>query len=255
MKQKTIKEVQGIWDKFSHEESWKSFSVDHSLHKNMLLAFQPGPCYCWLLNVKSATFEIISPEIEKILGYPIEEITFQFLLEKVHPDDTPYLLNFEVTLADFFSRLPNKKRFRYKIQYDFRLQKSNGDYIRILNQMVMVEYDITNNLIRTFGIQTDISLLKTTVRPTLSFIALQNEDPSYIDVDIKNIYKPTRSILSKREKEVLALMLSGYISKEISSMLNISKFTVDSHRKKMLEKTESKSISEMINKSIIHGWL
>lgn len=255
MEPKAIDEVQVIWNKLSSEQSWKSFSLDYNIQKNIFLAFQPGPCYYWLLNVKNAVFEMISPEVEKVLGYSMEEVTFQFLLEKVHPDDTPYLLNFEVTLADFFCRLPNEKRYKYKIQYDFRLQKSNGDYIRILNQMIMVEYDITNKLMRTFGIQTDISLLKTTIRPTLSFIALQDEDPSFIDVDIKNIFKPTQSVLSKREKEVLALMLEGYISKEISTKLNISKFTVDSHRKKILEKTSSKSISEMINKAILNGWV
>ena len=255
MKGDAIVEVQRIWDRFSGGLSWENFALDYSIHKKMFLAFQPGPCYYWLLNVKKATFEMISPEAEKVLGYPLEIITFPFLLQKVHPDDTPYLLNFEMTLADFFSKLPYEKRLGYKIQYDFRLQKADGAYIKILNQMVMVQYEADSNLIRTFGVQADITHLKSDVRPVLSFIAFEDSDPSYYDVNVKAIYKPAKSILSGREKQVLKLMLEGMISKEICEALTISKYTVDTHRKNLLLKTKSRSVSEMIKKAIVNGWI
>lgn len=248
-----ITEIKKIWDKFSSAKSWEDFSLDISVYQKMFYAFQPGPSYYWLLNAGTANFEMVSPEIEKVLGYSPSEITFAFLLGKVHPDDVPYLLNFEITVANFFSELPASRKSDYKIQYDFRLQKANGEYTRILNQMIMVQY--SSNNIYTFGVQADISHLKKDLRPVLSFIALNYYDPSFFDVAAKKIFEPSKSLFSKREKEILEYMLQGKISKEIAQELNISKYTVDTHRKHLLQKTESKSVSEMVQKAIVNGWI
>jgi RNA polymerase sigma factor (sigma-70 family) len=44
--------------------------------------------------------------------------------------------------------------------------------------------------------------------------------------------------LSEREKEVLQLIVQGCTSKEIAGRLNISKLTVDTHRKHIQQKLE-----------------
>lgn len=53
-------------------------------------------------------------------------------------------------------------------------------------------------------------------------------------------------LLSKREKEVLVLVKEGLTAKEISGELNISQYTVETHRKNMLKKLNLKSIKELI---------
>lgn len=55
--------------------------------------------------------------------------------------------------------------------------------------------------------------------------------------------------LSVREKEVLELVSKGLSSKQISSRLHISKSTVDSHRKNILQKTGAKSTLELLHTS------
>ena len=250
-----LEKIQKIWNVFSENQCWENFAIDYSIHKKMFLAFQPGPCYYWLLNVKNADFEMMSPEVENVLGYSVNQITFPFMLSKIHLEDLPYLLNFETALGDFLVKLSSEKRFCYKIQYDFRLQKADGTYIRILNQMVLVQYEAEGSVIRTFGVQADITHLKKDLRPVLSFIAFNDDDPSYYDIDVKSVYRPSKGIFSPREKQVLVLMLEGMLSKEICVSLNISKHTVDTHRKNMLEKSKAKSISELIKKSLLNGWV
>lgn len=255
MKNTALTEVQKIWDSFSADKDWKDHSDDYSAYKNMLLAFQPGPGYYWLLNTRTAQIEMMSDEVTAVLGYQPNEMTFPFMLSLVHPEDTPYILNFENALSFFFSGLPFEKRFVYKIQYDFRMQRHDGRYVRILNQMLMVGFNTADNCIRTFGIQSDISHLKTENKPVLSFICIDNSSPSYLDIDVKQVYKPVKSFFTAREKEILLLMLNGNVSKEISDLLNISKHTVDTHRKKILDKTNSRSIPEMVKKAIVNGWI
>ncbi|MFC5411470.1 LuxR C-terminal-related transcriptional regulator [Larkinella bovis] len=52
-------------------------------------------------------------------------------------------------------------------------------------------------------------------------------EPSYLNVDVKKVFAPSREALTLREKQVLAAMMAGNQSKEIASLLNISKQTVD----------------------------
>lgn len=64
-----------------------------------------------------------------------------------------------------------------------------------------------------------------------------------IYIDSENTYH-----LSKRELEVLHLIKLGYNSSEVADKLNLSKNTVITHRKNILNKTETKSFIELIKK-------
>ncbi len=63
-----------------------------------------------------------------------------------------------------------------------------------------------------------------------------DSEPSYIDVALQNIFSESKEDFTLREKQVLKLLIEGKLSKQISSILNISKQTVDTHRKNMLHK-------------------
>ncbi len=61
-----------------------------------------------------------------------------------------------------------------------------------------------------------------------------------------HINHPKIQCLSEREKEVLELLLQGFSSKKIAKKLFISKATIDTHRRNILEKTGMKSTAELI---------
>ncbi len=61
------------------------------------------------------------------------------------------------------------------------------------------------------------------------------------------------SRLSDREKEVLAMLVKGESSRIIASDLHISKNTVDTHRRKIMEKMECGSIAELTRLAIREG--
>ena len=52
--------------------------------------------------------------------------------------------------------------------------------------------------------------------------------------------------ISPRELEIVRLLAKGMQSKEIADILYISKHTVDTHRRNLLKKTNTKSTLEMI---------
>ena len=135
-----------------------------------------------------------------------------------------------------------------------RYKKSNGEYARILYQGIMIEHDDNGRLLRSMGIHTDITYLKQEGKPGLSFIGIDGE-PSYVDVGAENIFLESTEELTRREKEVLKLLIEGKLSKEIGSILHISKQTFDTHRKNMLHKNNLSSTGELVGKAIRYGWI
>lgn len=140
------------------------------------------------------------------------------------------------------------------MRYDVRYKKKNGEYARILYQGVIIEYDENGRLLRSLGVHTDITYLKQEGKPLLSFIGMDGE-PSYIDVESKNIFIESKEELTAREKQILHLLIEGKLSKEISIIIDISKQTVDTHRKNMLHKNNLSNTSELIGKAIRYGWI
>jgi len=60
------------------------------------------------------------------------------------------------------------------------------------------------------------------------------------------------TILSDRELEILKHLLNGYSNKEVANQLNISHNTVSTHRKRIMKKTNSHSISELFAFAKLH---
>ena len=74
------------------------------------------------------------------------------------------------------------------------------------------------------------------------FILLKNEKHNFVFPErLKSEYS-----LTEREIEIIKLLIEGKSSKDIAEILFISKDTVDTHRRNIIEKTGVKSTSELI---------
>jgi FixJ family two-component response regulator len=55
--------------------------------------------------------------------------------------------------------------------------------------------------------------------------------------------------LSPREREVMALVVSGLLNKQVGGELGISEITVKAHRGKVMQKMKAKSLADLVNMS------
>ena len=60
---------------------------------------------------------------------------------------------------------------------------------------------------------------------------------------LRNCY----ATLTRREREVLALVVSGLLNKQIAGELRISEITVKAHRGKVMQKMKAGSLAELVN--------
>ena len=70
---------------------------------------------------------------------------------------------------------------------------------------------------------------------------------------IRNVRPAEEPSLTPREKEVLCLVVKGYINKEIAERLHVSLTTVISHRKNLTEKLKNRSVSALTIYAVMHG--
>lgn len=81
--------------------------------------------------------------------------------------------------------------------------------------------------------------------------------PEILDGILRNISRKAKPVktgeLSEREEEVLYRICQGHSNQEISSLLHISKRTVDKHRENLLQKTDSKNTAGLVMFAIRNG--
>lgn len=248
-------EAKKIWQAISEGSSDHSLEVELKIHKRLMNTFHLGDYYYFIFNNLDASIEYISENMTSVLGYQPEEFTVPFMVEKIHPEDRIFFLNFEATKVEFFDQLSPERCLRYKVRYDYRLQHAEGHYLRILQQSVCAQVsDTAGRPLRALGMHTDITHLKPEGKPMLSFIGMEGE-PSYVDVKPKQAFTPQKEVLTLREKEILSLLIDGKNSQQISEELFISIHTVNTHRKNILAKAQANSSSELVAKALKEGWV
>lgn len=71
--------------------------------------------------------------------------------------------------------------------------------------------------------------------------------------DYRKHVKDPIDLLSSREREVLQMIAEGKTNKEIANSLNLSVYTVEAHRGRIMEKLNLHSGSELVRFALRHG--
>jgi len=254
MEKLVLDEARKIWKEIGQHKTPNELKLEVELYKKLINIFQVGEYYYFVFSPPTMTIEFVSESIAGLLGYAPHEFTLEKLMAIIHPDDLPHFINFEATVTEFWSGLTSEKVMKYKSRYDYRVRKKDGNYIRVLQQIVTIQTDEEGAVLRTFVVHTDISHLKKDNRMILSFIGLEGE-PSYIDVDPIKRLTPTIETLTRREKEILQLLAQNYTSKQIAEAMHISYSTVCTHRKNIHRKTGTSTALELVQLAVNKGWL
>ena len=154
----------------------------------------------------------------------------------VHPDDWEVVRRIDKKVWEFLNTLPEEEKLTYKYIYELRVLE-RGKYVRMIYQMRILAFKEDNFL--AMGI-IDIApeqSANTSVRFQIKNCLTDEIVPFAIE-------RAADTLLTPREREVLALAKEGMFSKEISEKLNISIHTVNRHRQNILEKLQVDNMIE-----------
>ena len=156
----------------------------------------------------------------------------------VHPDDWEVVRRIDKKVWEFLNTLPEEEKLTYKYIYELRVLE-RGKYVRMIYQMRILAFKEDNFLaIGIIDIAPEQSA-NTSVRFQIKNCLTDEIVPFAIE-------SAADTLLTPREREVLALAKEGMFSKEISEKLNISIHTVNRHRQNILEKLQVDNMIEAI---------
>ena len=134
--------------------------------------------------------------------------------------------------------LPEEEKLAYKYIYELRVLEK-GKYIRMIYQTRLLAFEDDNFLAMGMIDLAPEQSANTSVRFQIKNCLTDEIVPFAIKT-------ATDTLLTPREREILALAKEGMFSKEISEKLNISIHTVNRHRQNILEKLQVDNIIEAI---------
>ncbi|NNC50426.1 MAG: PAS domain-containing protein [Flaviramulus sp.] len=184
---------------------------------------------------------IFTQGILNMLGYSEIEFNQDTILNNIHPEDT-LLVNRIINTSVELSIKANIKKGDAFLTKSFRLQKSDGTYLKVLSQSSPFQSDENGDLISFFTILTDISFMETRKLVEWEVYSEELNIPRFK----KKIYYDFLNLFSKRELEIIRFIKQDFTSKEIALKIFISPHTVVSHRKNIFNKSNCHSIKELI---------
>ncbi|MBN0987085.1 response regulator transcription factor [Amphritea pacifica] len=178
--------------------------------------------------------------------------SMQWLLES---DDLP-VQSFS-SARDFLS---NYKGDKGCMLLDVRMPEING----LALQQIMLERDIRLPIVVLSG-HGDIPMAVTAMKNgAIDFLekpfddevliplvqnALKKADEMFADRQQQEQVRKLYDSLSRREREVMALVVSGKANREIAEELGISPKTVEVHRSRVMSKMRAESLPELVNQA------
>lgn len=214
----------------------------------------PFPTVICLLDFKNETYAHISENVIDIFGdLPSEFLTKGFAHSlRYFPENHRKIFIEEIlpTITDLLeSHTTSKTTKSLLFSYTTKLNVYGNQSKWFLHQLSVIKTHEDIPII-ALKIINDIDEIKKDEQ--IDFIVSKKNGDGHSNLLLKksfNVFKPNLN-LSIREKEILKLIANGFSSESIAHQLNISKNTVNNHRKNMLNKTQSRNSQNLIKSAM-----
>lgn len=222
------------------ENAWgQLFEKQHSTGLNAQNSVESLDSYFFIYDCIGDCPVFTSNAFDIVTGYQSTEFDFQKLLSMIHPDDIDFFNKCREESNSFTDRLSFAEHFQYIFSYCYRIILASGEVFLIEHRRQAIEVDALGKLSKIL-VQHKRSKSKEEEIAD-SFKIFDRRINAYVEENAN--YN-----LTKRELEIVKLVNEGLSSVDISVHLNISKLTVDTHRKKILGKSNCANFLELYRK-------
>lgn len=179
--------------------------------------------------------------IFELLGYTEAEFDFDSTFDLIHKKDFPLVESIikNTLIYSQANGLPPES----VLCITFRMRKKNGTYIRVQGLSGVCQSPDTPSFVQNYCVLQDISYMGMHHGVQWDWTSPGLNKGAYL----KAIQIQPVEILTKRENQVVELILDGHDGYAISEKLGISYNTVKTHRKNIFQKTQCSSVPELMN--------
>lgn len=174
-----------------------------------------------------------------------------YVMELFHPDERPVIAGHILPqVIQFLGESRNEAMLhRARATFTTRMRIHTGEYRWFIHQLSILDtgQHSTPAPLLALKLMMEIEGIKQNSMLNL-VLSLRDEEGMYRTTHEASFPVPVAShtSLSKRELEVLKLIMAGKTSKQIAALLHISEHTVNNHRKNMRRKKEVSSTPELV---------
>ena len=214
--------------------------------------FSIGPHFVYIYDHNQGAVTQVSQTFADILGYDAQILLktgVDFFFQISHLDDRNQMMKDNELAWSISNRLNPETRKKIRISSSSRFKRKEGSYINILTQSKVIQTDNNGGILQTLNVCTDTSNWQR--KDGQSFSVDLHEDHNSF-VCLTNA-QDNNGLFSRRENDILRLLVDGHNSKSISDKLSISYHTVNTHRRNMLRKINFKNTSGLIAYAITNG--
>jgi AraC-like DNA-binding protein len=192
-----------------------------------------GNIYTYVLDWHQGTYAYLSEGLKKLTGYDghEKELGIETLFEVIHPDDAQPLQQMISKWMEVLLGKPEDEFNRFTANFNFRIRRSNGAYMNLLQQPVHVRFDKKGSLVYEAGILTDISRYKND--GNISLLILDPDHTPLLEYYPKEDFMPKigelRQIVLDLERQALSSGNSWFrnVQKIIADNLSNESLDVD----------------------------
>lgn len=211
----------------------------------------------FLVDFKRFKFSFLSDQLRRMLNVSETSRPFDFkdFLDLLHPSDKEiFEKQGSKALETQLIHLAGTSLDRICLEFFYRISPDGKNYFPVLHTFRFVEFDDTGQVLTGFSTISNVSRIVNQASFSYAIYRI-NEDHTIRNIATENFKGETSKLkpLSNREKHILQLLSNGLSSKQIGEELNISKHTVDTHRRNMLEKMQMNSSAQLVRFAVEHG--
>ena len=203
-----------------------------------------------ITNTANQNFEYVSKNFTACTGLSNDKMMeggMDYFWSLFHKDDiNPWIDCLKELMTFTMKELTDEQRKRMSYTWNYRMKNAKGEYVTVIQNTTPLQFDETHKPIIGLAHYTVLEAdLNMDICASAKYLNDKNEYETLFYKNVSN--NNLLDVISNRERDIIRLLITKKSSKEIAKNLNISKHTVDTHRRNILKKLDLSSTIELAN--------
>lgn len=202
-----------------------------------------------VVDVKKMVQKYVGLDPKNWWGWSLDEMFGEGVksyMALIHPEDLVVHEQINYLLFETLATCSQEEKHQLRILFNFRLKKSDGSYIEISQLTRIVELDSEGNIQTLLVLLQEINYINVSRKCYIRFWGIPAKEKLY-EYRLLNQELVELGTLTERETEIARHVVTGQESQAIAHQLFISKHTIDTHRRRILQKFQLKNTQELMH--------